>query len=126
MEEVFDGNFNPDSICILPPYPRLMGTFIPKSLIKRSFQLEKYDFTNLKIDSHTSIALQLISNMKSKKIMIIGYDGYKEEMLDERSQELVIENNKLFKDFIKTKNIQVESLFDTVYNLHINSIYSII
>ena len=126
MEEVFDGNFNPDSICVLPPYPRLMGTFIPKSLIKRSFQLEKYDFTNLKIDSHTSIALQLISNMKSKKIMIIGYDGYKEEMLDERSQELVIENNKLFKDFIKTKNIQVESLFDTVYNLHINSIYSII
>jgi 4-hydroxy 2-oxovalerate aldolase len=88
--------------------------------------LEKYDFTNLKIDSHTSIALQLISNMKSKKIMIIGYDGYKEEMLDERSQELVIENNKLFKDFIKTKNIQVESLFDTFYNLHINSIYSII
>jgi len=126
MEEVFDGNFNTDSLCVLPPYPRLMGTFVPKSLIKRSFQLEKYDFTNLKIDSHTSIALQLISNMKSKKIMIIGYDGYKTELLDETSQELIIENNKLFKDFIKTKNIQVESLFDTVYNLPINSIYSII
>ena len=126
MEEVFDGNFNPESICVLPPYPRLMGTFVPKSLIKRSFQLKKYDFTNLKIDSHTSIALQLISNMKSEKIMIIGYDGYKTELLDGTNQELIIENNKLFKDFFKTKNSQVESLFDTVYDLPINSIYSII
>ena len=126
MEEVFGGVFKDNSICVLPPYPRLIGTYIPNALKESAFQLEKYDFTNLNIDSHTSIALQIIKNINSKKVFVVGYDGYKGELINQNEQELLSENSKLFNDFLKIEGINVKSLFDTVYDLPKCSIYSMI
>jgi 4-hydroxy 2-oxovalerate aldolase len=126
MEDVFDGDFIENSICILPPYPRLMGTYIPESMQNNAFELEGYDYTTLKIDSHTSIALQVIKEMKPTNVIVAGYDGYKEGLIDQKAQELLVENNQLFDDFVHYENIRLESLFDTVYKIPQVSIYSII
>ncbi|RAR47247.1 aldolase catalytic domain-containing protein [Flavobacterium lacus] len=126
MEDIFDGDFIVNPICILPPYPRLMGTYIPGNVGNNAFELQEYNFTELKIDSHTSIALQVIKEMKPTNVFVAGYDGYKEGLIDQKAQELLVENNQLFDDFIQNENIRFESLFDTVYKIPQISIYSII
>jgi 4-hydroxy 2-oxovalerate aldolase len=126
MEDVFNGEFIENTICLLPPYPRLMGTYIPAVLEDKAFELAKYDFTELKIDSHTSIALQTIKEIKPKNVFVVGYDGYKDGLIDQKAQELIVENNKLFDDFIKNESIPLESLFESVYKIPQISIYSII
>ena len=124
MENVFEGNYNENISCVLPPFPRTMGTFVPNSLMHVTSQLEKYDFTNANINSHTSVALQLTKNLKCKNVFVIGYDGYNDDLIDNRKQELLDENNKLFKDFSQIKGISMLSLFDTVYPIPKYSIYS--
>ena len=54
----------------------------------------------------------------------MGYDGYNNNLIDNRKQELLDENNKLFDDFLRLKGVAVESLFDTVYSIPKCSIYS--
>ena len=124
MENVFEGNYNKNISCILPPFPRTMGTFVPNSLKQVTSQLDKYDFTSLNINSHTSVALQLIKKLNFKRVFVVGYDGYNNNLIDNRKQELLDENNKLFDDFLRLKGVAVESLFDTVYSIPKCSIYS--
>ena len=126
LEDAFDGDFIEDAICVLPPYPRHMGTYIPNIIEKKAFELEKYDYTELKIDSHTSIALQVIKKIMPNMVYVVGYDGYKNATIDQKAQELLEENNALFKDFSNNCGIELVSLFETVYKLPQTSIYSIV
>lgn len=126
LEDAFDGDFIEDAICVLPPYPRHMGTYIPNIIEEKAFELEKYDYTELKIDSHTSIALQVIKILMPNMVYVVGYDGYKNATIDQKAQELLEENNTLFKDFANNCGIELVSLFETVYKLPQTSIYSIL
>lgn len=126
MEEVFNGVIPESAICVLPPFPRKMGTYIPKVALNLSFELRGNDFTAKFIDSHTAIALQTILDLKVNEIFVTGYDGYSNNNLDEKAQELLIENRFLFFEFLKFSGIRITSLTPSDYDFNFSSVYSIL
>jgi 4-hydroxy 2-oxovalerate aldolase len=123
LEDSFEGNFMVNAICVLPPFPRVMGTYIPSIIENNAFELEKYDYTSSNIDSHTSIALQVIKELNPEIVFVIGYDGYRNDIVDQKAQELLDESNKLFSDFCSSTSINLVSIFETVYKIPQTSIY---
>lgn len=123
MEQVFNKNIPVNSKCIIPPFPRRMGTYIPKNLLDRSYELEKINFKYQSEISHSSIALQTAINFSLSNIYIVGFDGYADN-LNIKEQELFIENESLFEE-VKNIGIKLISLTFTTYkNLTQGSIYS--
>lgn len=99
LEEVF-GDRSVKGKCILPPYPRKMGTFIPEVLMLDASELKEVNFTDKYLDSHTAIALQTAIDYGIKKIELVGYDGYQGNM-SKNEHDLFMENEYMFKK-IKT------------------------
>lgn len=111
-------------ICVLPPSPRKMGTFVPEKLINETTELLEVNFTNILNDSHTAIALQIAINLGVKSCFIVGYDGYSSANVGNKEQELFLENESLF-TYAKDSGINLISLTPTRYkSLTIDSIYS--
>lgn len=109
--------------CILPPYPRTMGTEIPPFAEDKTFELTKISFTSSYKDSCTAIALQLALDLQAENIEMVGYDGYIGNILSEKEMVLTKENRTLFHDFKKSGN-ELISLTPTLYNeLTVKSIY---
>jgi 4-hydroxy 2-oxovalerate aldolase len=110
-------------ICVLPPYPRKMGTYIPTQFLNNSYELEAIDFAAKFKDSHTAIALQLAKQITKGEILLVGYDGYTYQ-ISEREQELFYENEYLFEELQKS-NLVLKSLTPTSYkNLISETVYS--
>lgn len=125
LENVF-GNRKIRGKCILPPYPRKMGTYIPKVLEENAFELKSVDFTEEFKDSHTSIAMQIANDLGVQEIFITGYDAYKGS-ISLKEQELFAENQHLFAQFKKHANLNLISLTQTGYDeLVETSVYSLI
>ena len=114
LEDVFAGETNIKGKCILPPYPRTMGTYIPKVMADMAYELPGVNFTDRYRDSHTAIALQTALNLKASKILILGYDGYSGATISQREQELFLENEYLF-SCAKKSGIECISLTTTKY-----------
>jgi 4-hydroxy 2-oxovalerate aldolase len=124
LEEVFQGK-NIKGKCILPPYPRKMGTYIPNSLTNKAFELSEVEFTDLYKDSHTALALQSVLALKINSIFITGYDGYSGSQIGEKEQELFLENQYLFSKVKDEHKMQLLSLTPTKYSeLREDSVYS--
>lgn len=124
LTKIFAGQKSFNGKCILPPSPRLMGTFVPDHLINNASELDKVEFTDLLNDSHTAIALQVAFKLNMKKCYIVGYDGYTNDQVGTKEQELFIENDTLFAD-AKSKELDVIALTPTRYNNVVeDSIYS--
>lgn len=126
LKKVFDnyGDFN--GFCVLPPYPREMGTFVPEELKSNTFELKNIDYENS--ITHTKIAIQLSKVLESKEIFFAGYDGYSGNDISEIEQELFIENEDIFRK-ITNSNIKVSlfSLTESKYkSLTPKSVYSLI
>tara|TARA_B100002051_G_C16495610_1_gene515187 strand:- start:31 stop:747 length:717 start_codon:yes stop_codon:yes gene_type:complete len=109
--------------CILPPFPRIMGTYIPNVLIDKTFELEKITFTSKNNNSHTEIAIQTALNLDVSKIYILGYDGY-DGLSTMQERELFKENDELFKaanHFTKcislTPTLYEQLVESSIYNL---------
>lgn len=102
LEKVF-ANFDINKIsCILPPYPRKMGTYIPQQLLNKSYELQKITFSPLYQDSHTALALQCAIELSSSTIYIAGYDGY-DGLIGENERILTTENEYLLARITKEK-----------------------
>jgi len=126
MEEVFKGELPNDAICVLPPFPRKMGTYIPNLLSNSSYELTDINFTNSFKDSHSAIALQLCLEISPKKVYLVGYDGYSEMPIGQKEQELYLENEYLFEK-IKDYKLRLISLTPTSYTKIIHeSIFSLL
>lgn len=120
-EDNFEGK------CILAPYPRKMGTEVPEFVKDSTFELKAISFTTNYLDSCTAIALQTALDLKAKEVFLIGYDGYKGEVLSEKEMDLTNENRTLFTDFKAYFKKALVSLNDTLYKeLEIKSIYQFI
>jgi 4-hydroxy 2-oxovalerate aldolase len=89
-------------------------------------RLPEINFSKLYTDSHTSIALQTLLDLDVSTIFIVGYDGYIDTNFDQKSSELMSENNYLFEVFISKYKGEILSLTETLYDLAQESIYSII
>ena len=123
LENVF-GSQKINGICVLPPYPRKMGTYTPKILENNSYELEEVNFSEAYKDSHTAIALQIAKDFNIQEIMITGYDAYKGN-ISLKEQELVIENQYLFSKFKKSNQLDILSITPTGYSeLKEMSVYS--
>jgi 4-hydroxy 2-oxovalerate aldolase len=125
MEEVF-GERIIHGKCILPPFPRKMGTYIPKALENNAYELSEVNFTKEFQDSHTAIALQVAIELSLKEVYITGYDAY-HGAISIRQQELFNENQLLFKSFKHTTKQELKSVTPTGYNqLSKTSIYALL
>lgn len=120
-ESEFKGN------CILAPFPRKMGTEVPEFADKSTFELKEISFTKDYWDSCTAISLQMALDLGAQDIYVIGYDGYKGEVLSEKEMDLTNENRTLFSDFKEFSKKPLISLTDTLYKeLEVKSIYQFI
>lgn len=109
--------------CILPPYPRKMGTFVPEKVQKSTYELSTVNYTSLVNDTHTSLAIQTAIELGVEEIFIAGYDGYGESTVGTKEQELFIENELLFNEANKIGLI-ISSITPTRYkSLLADSIY---
>lgn len=121
MEEVFKSNLPLDALCVLPPSPRKMGTYIPTQLINNSYQLGTLSFKGASAENVTAIALELSIRLNATKVYVVGYDGYSGNVT-ENQMELFNENEELFKSQLP---FDLQSLTATKYsNIKFNSIYA--
>lgn len=118
-------NFN--GTCVLPPYPRTMGTDVPVFAEDSTIELVSIDFTNQFKDSVTTIALQLAMNLTDGEILTIGYDGYPGNVLSEKEMALTNENKIIFQAFKEARGVQLKSLTPSLYkDLEVISVYQYI
>ncbi len=126
MEQVFEDLGSFEGVCVLPPFPRKMGTYVPSSVREKSFELSSVDFTDKYKDSHTALALQTALTLKASNVYLAGYDGYQDVVMTQKERDLTDENEYLFSLF--TENVtSLISLTPSVYKkLKYNSVYSFI
>lgn len=120
-EHLFDG------VCVLPPYPRTMGTEVPDFAREQTYELSEISFTDSYKDSCTAVALQTAISLGCEDVNIVGYDGYRGEILSEKEMDLSNENKMLFTDFLKTQQIPMKALTPSLYKeLNVESIYQLL
>lgn len=125
MEDVFSIEMPKNITCVLPSFPRKMGTYIPVKLNKVAFQLNQITFSDKYTDSHSAIALQTSIELGGTSIEIIGYDGYSNLISGDKEKELFVENEYLFKEYVKSTKVKIRALTLTSYsNLFQSSIYT--
>lgn len=115
-----------EGTCILPPYPRMMGTEVPIYAAGSTFELQEITFTDHYSDSCTTLALSMALCMKASNVYVVGYDGYKGEILSEKEMDLSNENRFLFETFQKEygDKVNLVSLTPSLYkSLKVESIY---
>ena len=126
LEKAFEDLGEFDGLCVLPPFPRKMGTYVPSSVKEKSFELAFIDFTEKHKDSHTALALQTAISLNANKVFVAGYDGYQDGPISQKERDLTNENESLFQLF-NDKISTLVSLTPSVYSkLKNDSIYSLI
>lgn len=121
------GSAHMDGICVLPPYPRTMGTEVPEYAENVTFELKEVAFTNEYKDSVTTIALQLALQLTDGDIYVVGYDGYAGNVLSEKEVALTTENKTIFNAYAQLKGEILKSLTPSVYKeLIVESVYQFI
>lgn len=113
--------------CVLPPYPRKLGTDVPDYAEKATYELPKIEFTAEYQDSCTTLAIQTALNICKGNIYIVGYDGYPGSVLSEKEVALSNENMALLQDYEKYTGKKMKSLTPSLYpELDVESIYQFI
>lgn len=126
LEEVFGDASQVRGKCILPPYPRKMGTYVPSALEDRAYELKAINFTDRFTDSHTALALQTAIELGLKQVYFAGYDGYASVSFGEREHELFRDNEIAFAAAAK-HGLTLKSLTPTQYTqLEPCSVYALL
>lgn len=125
LEQVFK-NLSPfKGQCVLPPFPRKMGTYVPEAIAGNCFELSSIAFTDQLNDSHTALALQTALQLGAEDIYLVGYDGYQEKTISQLEKNLSDENEFLFDTFRKFSQRKVSALTPTNYkSLPVSSVYA--
>lgn len=111
-------------VCVLPPYPRKLGTDVPEYAETSTFEVAAIDFTKGYEDSCTALAIQTALNLSNGNIFVVGYDGYPGSILSEKEVTLTNETKTLFKDYEKCTGNKMKSLTASLYpELDVESIY---
>lgn len=127
LEAVFGNVTHVKGKCVLPAFPRKMGTYVPSQLLGRTFELREVDFTSRYQDSHSALAIQSLISLGVKTAYFTGYDGYSGQAISEREQELFAENEFLFSKGKEFAKIDFKSVTPTKYTeLLADSVYAYI
>jgi 4-hydroxy 2-oxovalerate aldolase len=87
--------------CVLPPYPRKMGTFVPEQIKKNAKELSKIDFIDKYEDSPLVLAIQSSKDLGVEEIYFIGFDGYM-SLENSLQYELSVENQEIIDELLRT------------------------
>jgi len=113
--------------CVLPPYPRKLGTDVPEYAEQATYELAKIEFTREYQDSCTTLAIQTALNISKGNIYVVGYDGYPGSILSEKEMALSNENKTLLDEYEKFTGHKLISLTPTLYpELELKSVYQYI
>lgn len=113
--------------CVLPPYPRKLGTDVPEYAENATYELPMIDFTTKYQDSCTTLAIQTALNICKGDIYIVGYDGYPGRVLSEKEVALSNENMSLLQDYENYTGKRMKSLTPSLYRvLDVVSVYQFI
>lgn len=115
METVLENLSDFNGICVLPPYPRKMGTYVPSAVEAKTYELETINFGSKYKDAHTMLAMQIAKDLKVTTVLLAGYDGYNSfGNISNKELSLIKENEYLFN--IATKKFKkIISLTPTNY-----------
>jgi 4-hydroxy 2-oxovalerate aldolase len=102
LESVFNNVTEIKGKCILPPFPRKMGTYIPTIMETNAYELRAVDFTEKLKDTHTALAIQTARELGLQSVFLVGYDGYANHAMNPKQHELFKENEYLFSNAIKS------------------------
>ena len=122
LANILSNIVNFKGLCILPPFPRKLGTYIPSKVKQSCYELSSSDINFPLNDTHTILALQIAKNLNVKDLFIIGYDGYTNTNISSKEHELFIQNQQIF-NAIKD-DFNAVSIVPTTYNLDSKSVYS--
>ncbi len=126
LEKQFAGFNTFEGTCLLPPYPRKMGTYIPDKVAANTFELPSIGAEGVPADSPTVIAIETALQLGAQEIYITGYDGYSDMMMGEKEQALFLENNHIFAHYSR-QNISLFAITPTKYNaLQVQSLYGLL
>lgn len=114
LESVFGDASKANGVCILPPFPRKMGTYIPTKLKEKAYELKDVSFTDKLKDTHTSLAIETAIELGAAILYIVGYDGYSGKAMGSKEQELYTENEYLFSKAVQSGR-KLISLTATTY-----------
>ena len=124
LEKIFKTIGRYSGICILPPYPRKMGTYVPLDVVDSTYEISSYKLQSVPLDSPTVLAIELALKLCCKKISTVGYDGYSNDLIGAKEHELFLENDEIFNKY-KKEGYVIKSLTPTKYkNIPVQSIYS--
>lgn len=104
------------------PAKRLMGSFVPKEIIDRTYELPNISFTEKLEDSPLATAINVSFLLNVKRIDFIGYDGY--DITLHRSEFEISKENQYLFDRLEETEMEFYSLTQTKYQLKEKSIYS--
>ncbi|MHC1703450.1 MAG: aldolase catalytic domain-containing protein [Tenuifilaceae bacterium] len=124
LEKVFNDFKTFRGKCILPPYPRKMGTYLPEVVKPFSYELVDVNFTDNYKFTHTALALQTAIDLNAEVIYLAGYDGYENDQITNKEQTWITENEYLFQR--AKQKVKIVSLTSTRYSIETKSVYSII
>ena len=112
--------------CVYPPYPRAMGTLIPKDIINLSKELSAVTFTSVSSDSPLALAIQIALDKGVTEILLAGFDGY-EASINHTQYLIAQENQKILDNLLSLTKINTVSITPTKYkNINKTSVFSII
>lgn len=127
LEKTFKSLAGFNGVCIMPPFPRKMGTYVPDVIRDQTFELDQINVSDQYLDAHTTLALQIADNIKASTVYVVGYDGYKDMVITEKEKNLNEENAFLFNKFSNHLDGEMFSLTPSYYSfLDVKSIYSLI
>ena len=115
--------------CVMPPYPRKMGTDVPKHVQDQTFELPQISFISKYLDSCTTLAVELAHMLKAGvgKLYVVGYDGYQGHVLTEKELTLNCENEEIFDSYTAWSGRKIISLLPTLYKtLDVKSLYNLL
>ncbi len=125
LESVYKNLKGSSKTAVLPPFPRSMGTYIPKELEDNAYQLKSISFSDRFTESATALAIETALKLKAQHLFFVGYDGY-EGHVTNSEMELFMENDFLF-ERLRELQLPVFSLTPTKYpNLRQQSIYTLL
>ncbi len=126
LEESYSEINTDDKLVVLPPYPRTMGTYIPKKLENVAFQLKDISFTDKYHESVTSLAIETAVKLGVQNFYFAGYDGYNGE-IQPQELELFNENEYIFESLRERMKHDPISITPTLYKgLSPESVFAII
>jgi 4-hydroxy 2-oxovalerate aldolase len=124
LEKVFKDAGTFHGKCVLPPFPRKMGTYVPKAVAREVFELASITFVDKLKDTHTALALQAAIDNGAEQVFLVGYDGYNHMLMSAKEQALLNENEFLFA--AASSKLKITSLVPTVYSVKVDSVYNFI